>query len=416
MIGLIGITHQTASQDDRGLFALSENEAVGLVDDWIAMGYLRGAIVLSTCNRVEIYCELTQGCPKSINRLLDSWLTNLELRDKMRSRVSIALGEEVYEHLFRLTSGMESMVIGETQILGQVKDAFRLAVGQGQSSPMLSRLFHKAFEVAKRVRSRYLVSLVPLSAASRAVDLVYSEATNKTTSPVLILGAGQMAEATLEHLLRLPINAPISVYNRTRERAERLRALAPHLHVYSGDELPDALLRAGVIFVTTSASRPIVMAEHLAGRAEEVVIFDMAVPRNVDPDVATLAGVRLYAIDDLSAREVSAPQEALLSEAVAIVGEGVGEFRNWLDASEVRQVIGLIQQTTEQLLAHELSLLPADMPEEHRDLIAQHAEHLRTTYATALAASLRELGEAGRLKHIDAIGKLFRHVQTKLDR
>lgn len=415
MIGLIGISHHTASQDERGQFALTETEAIHLVGDWIALGYLRGAIVLSTCNRVEIYCELTKNCTKAINSLLDSWLTNLELRDKMRSRVSVALGEEVYHHLFRLTSGMESMVIGETQILGQVKDAFRLAVGEGQSSPTLSRLFHKAFEIAKRIRSQYLVSVVPLSAASRAVDLIYDSLPNAAQMSVLILGAGQMAEATLEHLGRKSISGTISIYNRTRERAEKLANRIPRLCIYSGDELPEALGSAEIVFVTTSASSPIIQIEHLRERTHKIVLFDLAVPRNVSPEVATLTGVTLYSIDDLSGQAINQPQQELLTAANEIVSQGVQEFCNWLDASEVRQVIGLIQQTMDRLLASETNLLPNELSDEHRRLIALHMEHLRTTYTTALASSLRELQEERRINHIDAIGTLFNHILGKLN-
>ncbi|MDO4707086.1 MAG: glutamyl-tRNA reductase [Porphyromonadaceae bacterium] len=415
MIGLIGISHQTASQDDRGLFALTETEIISLVDDWIAMRYLGGAIVLSTCNRVEIYCDLAMNSPEAIHRLLDSWLVNLELRDKMRSRVSLFKGEEVYRHLFRLASGLESMVLGETQILGQVKDAYRLAVGQEQSTPILSRLFHKAFEVAKRVRSRYLLSVIPISAASVAVDILYDRIPWARGMDVLIIGAGQMAEATLEHLVRKSVSGQIAVYNRTRERAERLIGSDSEINIYSGDELRDALASAKVIFVTTSAAAPIVLPEYLADR-EEVAIFDMAVPRNVSLEVGSLSGVHLFGIDDLSGQVVSEFQSSLLTEVKAIVEDGVREFSSWLNASEVRQVIGIIQRASERLLASELALLPTDLPKEHQELVLRHAQHLRTTYTTALASSLRELAEGGNLKHIDTIGNLFSHVLKKLER
>lgn len=415
MIGLIGISHQTASQDDRGRFALTETEAVSLVDDWQAMGYLRGAIVLCTCNRVEIYCELVRSSEAALHELLDSWLDNLELRDKMRSRVSVVYGEEVYRHLFRLSAGLESMVVGETQILGQVKDAFRLSVGQGQSSPLLSRLFHKAFEVAKRIRSRYLVSVVPISAASRAVDLVYNQEPMLAQKPVLIVGAGQMAEATLQHLRYRAVEGSLSIYNRTRERAERLAYEQGEIAIYTADALARAVDDAQVIFVTTSASSPILGVEHLNHRSTPVVVFDMAVPRNVCAEVGDLEGITLYTIDDLAGQSADVSQQ-LFREAEAIVSDGVREFAAWLEASEVRQVIALIQQSTELLLKGELALLPSDLSDECRQLIYRHTEHLRTTYATALAASLRELAEQNRLHHIDEVGKLFDYVLKKLDR
>lgn len=417
MIGLIGISHQTASQDDRGHFALTPSEVVSLVDDWIAMGYVRGAVVLSTCNRVEIYCELMKPSPQAMNSLLDSWLTHLELRGKMRSRVLRLWGGEVYRHLFRLSAGLESMVLGETQILGQVKDAYRLAVGQGQSTPMLSRLFHKAFEVAKRIRSRYMLSVVPLSAASRAVDLVYEHRGGGLNGcSVLIVGAGQMAEATLAHIRYKGGVGQLALYNRTRERAEKLLAEAPDIDIYSGDELGEVIKQADIIFVTTSASSPIVTVEHLSDRESEVTIFDMAVPRNVCFEVATLPHVRLFAIDDLAQMDERTLEDQLLAEADVLVEEGVTEFMSWLDASQVRQVIGVIQQAAERLLAAELALLPRELNEEQKAFVVRHIEHLNTTYTTALASSLRELSEGGQLRQIEPIGKLFQHISQKLER
>lgn len=415
MIGLIGISYQTASQDERAQFSLSDTEATMLVDDWVSMGYMHGAIVLSTCNRVEIYCETVSNCPKTLTHILDSWLVNLELRDKMRSRVTLSTGGEVLHHLFRLTSGMESMVVGETQVLGQVKDAFRLAVGHGQSTPLLSRLFHKAFEVAKRIRSRYLTNSIPLSAASSAVDMVYRLYPEGLSQKALILGAGQMAEATLTHLTHYPLAAPISLYNRTRERAAKLLEAHPSLNIYAELELEQAVREAGIIFVTTSASSPILTEEHLAGREHPVVIFDMAVPRNVAPTVSALPNVRLFSIDDLEDASHSREQAALLEEAETIIQEAQREFESWINTSEVRQIIGHIQEASERIRHKDLNTLPKELSEQERKLIEQYTEHLRITYTTAIVASLRELAESGSLKHVDAVGKLFDHINQKLD-
>lgn len=414
MFGLIGISYQTASQDERAQFSLSDTEAMMLIDDWISMGYMRGAIILSTCNRVEIYCETVSDCPKTLRHILDSWLVNLELRDKMRSRVTLSTGGEVLHHLFRLTSGMESMVVGETQVLGQVKDAFRLSVGHGQSTPLLSRMFHKAFEVAKRVRSRYLTTSIPLSAASSAVDMICRIEPESIAHRILIIGAGQMAEATLSHLGYYPQANDIAIYNRTRERAERLQQAHPHLAIYAEQELQRAVDEASVIFVTTSASSPILTENHFARRNSPVVIFDMAVPRNVSPLLADYPDVRLFTIDDLSDEEHSVEQEALLAEAESIVLEAQSEFESWVNASEVRQIIGRVHEASERILEREKEFLSSELPQEERESLERHLEHLRTSYTTAIVSSLRELAESGSIKHLDAVGKLFNHINDKL--
>ena len=175
MIGLIGINHQIADIEKRSAFALTSGEASLIVEDWIACHFVKGAVILSTCNRVEIYYDVETTCPAAVEqKLIHSLLSNLELSVRYGEYLMKLRDADAYEHLFRLASGLESMVIGETQILGQLKEAYRMASLSGHCSGVLSRLFHRAFEVAKRVRSEYILSSTPISAGSAAVDKLFS--------------------------------------------------------------------------------------------------------------------------------------------------------------------------------------------------------------------------------------------------
>lgn len=416
MIGLIGINHKTASVDERAAFALSPAEATMLINDWRSAGYVEGAIVLSTCNRVEIYYESSATCPRATRRLVESLLDNLEVSPRLRRKVIGLRGEALLRHLFGLTSGLESMVLGETQILGQVKDAFRHATAHGQSTPLLSRMFHKAFEAAKRIRSQYIVSATPLSAGSAAVDLLYREHPDRLSLPALVVGAGQMAETIIKHLQHLGVGQ-IGIYNRTRERVERFAERHPGLELYAESELPRALRASRVIFVATSASSPVVLATHLEGRQEELWVFDLAVPRNVEERVADLADVHLYSIDDLHSQSRAEHTETLLQEARAILEEVLADFVQWSEEAGMRRVIGQIQQVSDLILVRELEQLPQQLSPQERRLIEQYDTHLRTSYATALASSLRELTEQQQNpKHIEALGALFTHILEKAKR
>lgn len=413
MIGLIGINHKQASVDERAAFALSPAEASMLIEDWQACGLLQGAVVLSTCNRVEIYYEAESGCQAATEaRLVRSLLSNLEVSPRLGSKMTLLRDEEAVRHLFRLASGLESMVVGETQILGQLKDAYRMASSYGLCNGVLSRLFHRAFEVAKRIRTSFLVSGSPLSAGSVAVDKLLREAPEVWHEPILIVGAGMMAEKTFERLHELGASQ-IGVYNRTRERAQRFAEHHPSAHVYCEGELRSAIERAHAIFVATSAPSPIILPDMLVQRVAMCYIFDLAVPRNVAESVASLPYVQLYSIDQLS--QMGLQLDTLqLEEIEAILDQHIELFVRWREGAQMREAIGTIQRAADSLLERELSKLPSTLSPQERALIEQYDEHLRTTFTTALASSLREISHEGkRRRYIEAICALFDNIISK---
>lgn len=413
MIGLIGIDHRQASVDERADFALSPAESSMLVGDWQACGLLSGAIVLSTCNRVEIYYEAEGTCHASVERrLIASLLNNLELSPRLAARVHSLRGNDCIRHLFRLASGLESMVVGETQILGQLKEAYRIASTYSLCTPVLSRLFHRAFEVAKRIRSEYVISASPLSAGSASVDRLLVDAPEALDAPILIVGAGLMAETIYERLRSLGARH-IGVYNRTRERAERFAEHHPESKVYCEGSLPACIAEASAIFVATSAPSPIVLPEHLSVGASKH-IFDLAVPRNVAEAVGLLPGIRLYSIDELGQMGLSLSDE-MHSAINSLIDEHLELFVRWTEGAQLREVIATLQQTMTDLLEHELKRLPNTLITSERTLIEHYDEHLRTTITTALIASLREASDEGRRsRYLEVIDSLCQHIKRRL--
>ncbi len=413
MIGLIGIDHQSASVSERSAFSLSASEASMLIEDWQACGLLRGAVVLSTCNRMEIYYEAEGVCHSAVERrLTSSLLSNLELSPRLASKLKGQRGEEAMRHLFRLASGLESMVVGETQILGQLKEAYRQDSASGLCTPLLSRLFHRAFEVGKRIRSEYLVSASPLSAGSAAVDKLLRDAPHCLEGETLIIGAGLMAETIYHRLVELGARG-INVYNRTRERAERFAQAHPKARVYCERELGEVLLRSQTIFVATSAPSPIVLRGHLeaeGGHQGERYIFDLAVPRNVEEAVGRLPGVHLYSIDALG--EMGLVLSSEIEEAAhAIIDEHLDLFVRWTEGAHLRETISTLQRTTSWLTERELSSLPHDLSEAERQLISRYDEHLRITITTALVSALRKVSDEGqRSRYVEVIDDLCQHI------
>ncbi len=411
MIGLIGVNHQTAGVDERSKFSLTGAEANMLVEDWISCGFFSGAVILSTCNRVEIYYNAETESPEfTERRIIDSFLQNLELSSRYGQYLMTKRDEDVYRHLFRLTSGLESLVVGETQILGQVKEAYRMASLSGHCPGTLSRLFHKSFEVAKRLRNDYLISTVPLSAGSAAVDCLLGQ--KATPTEVLILGAGIMADTIYDHLLYRGLRN-IVVYNRTRERAERFAQTHPQASIIYESDLKPALQRADAIIVATSAPSPIIYPEDLSNNVQGQVIIDLAVPRNVHPDVAQLEGVSLITIDQLEELGVQMNAETV-GEVDELIEEYVLSHKQWVNGAEMREVIGTIHRATQLLLEREISLLPNGFTEEEQRLISRYDEHLKTTYTTAITTALREISEDGKKRQYSLVmQQLFSNIINK---
>ena len=407
MIGLISINHKTASLSRRELFALTSEEATVLVRLWKEEEGVAGAMVLSTCNRLEIYYDSSEKITRELeSRLLESLYRFKQVRHRGDESIFVtARHEEAVLHLFRLDSGLESMVLGETQILGQIKEAYRQATAAGQTTSVLSRLCHRTFETAKRVRSEYLLSATPISAGAAAVDLLYEH---------LILGAGQMAEVITDRLRELEHPA-FALYNRTKSRAESFATKHGITSVYSEDQLPEALASHDITFVATSSLSPIVTQEVLPHEPRAQVFFDLAVPRNVDPALEEYHHLHLYTIDDLRRKggQLLHPQD---QRALASYLESmVSDFIQWCEAAEVREVIGLIQQVSQQILHKELSHLPSTLDEETKALIGQWDEHLRITYTTAIVSALRELSEqSSTSKYSEALRLLFTHIHQTL--
>ncbi|KGN74843.1 hypothetical protein HQ47_02690 [Porphyromonas macacae] len=413
MIGLIGINHNTAPVEIRERFALTDADAVELINDWITNDFVIGGIVLSTCNRIEIYFQTKEeDMQPDFNKLIRSLAAFKHIYTVDQSIFICKSNREAILHMFRLASGLESMVIGETQILGQLKDAFRKAIDNSQSTSILSRMFHKGFETAKKIRNNFLIAATPVSSGAAAVTFMDRCIGNRKIS-TLILGAGQMAETIYDRLSELEFEN-VKIYNRTKERAEKFAQTHGNIPCFSENQLCEALDQADLIFVATSSLMPIVTKEEIALRTntEAVYLFDMAVPRNIAEDVRTLEFAHVYTIDDLR----KTPEGEMIGDLDYkgidnCIEEMVGQFTEWLDASQIRQVINVIQQASDKLLEKELSKLPSQLDAGEREIIEQSDQHLRITFSTAIIAALRDVTKDGKnLQYTEAINKLFSKI------
>jgi glutamyl-tRNA reductase len=319
----VGLSHHTANVETRERYAGGPAEA-----DLLATGTWKEALVLSTCNRVEIYGSSEQ--PLATEDLLPAvWQPQAGLDDT--GAFYRYDGETCAQHLFRVVAGLDSMVIGETEILGQVKKAYETARGSGTAGPMLHRLFQRAFRVAKQVRSSTDITRGAVSVGSVAVELAGKIFGDLRERSVLILGAGETSERTARALSSRGVT-DLRVSNRSLPRAEELAAAVQGRAVPFEDWTRQC--REVDILISSTASdeallTPEALAPMLHGRADRpLFIIDIAVPRDVAPEVNEMDGVYLYDIDSLQsiADQSLAMRRQQMAAAEKIIAGHVADF------------------------------------------------------------------------------------------
>jgi len=315
--------------------------------------------ILSTCNRLEIYAvvrDIRQGW-EAIEQFL---MQQGSLRwGSLYDHLYRQAGHDVVEHLMRVASGLDSMILGEPQILGQVADAFGAAQQAHTSGTVLSHLFAEVLHTGKRVYTDTTISRHTTSASHAAIQLIKTRVDTLARTHVLLVGAGETAQLAARALQMHHVEQ-ITCINRTRARAEQL-ADEVQGRALSWQDLPEALVQADVLLSTTSAPDTLLSVEDLSTamarrQARPLIIMDLAVPRDVEPAVAGLPGVYLYNIDDLQATldKNLALRQAAIPQVEAILKTGVEDFLHWLHGRQVVPVLTSFRQQVSELAESEI--------------------------------------------------------------
>lgn len=368
-ISLIGLSHKTAPVAVREHFAFEPDELPPLLAR-LGSRYA-GAAVLSTCNRTEIYVAdaATVDDPRPIAALLSDLKGEPPIEGAPFSALT---GEHAARHLFRVASGVESMVIGETEILGQVRAAFTAATQAGTHTPALSRLFHTAIRVGRRVREQTSIARRPVSVSSMAVDLARRGPGDLAERTVLVIGAGEAGQLTAANLSGAGAVRMI-VTSRTAQRTSDL-ASALNARPASFDRREHSIAEADIVISSTSAHDHVVdcdmVARAMATRPERpLLLIDIAVPRDIESAVRNIPNVTLYDIDELQAfaeRNLDL-RRGELAAAEAIIEDDVTKFAAWLRQTAAVPTIAALQSRADAIRLAELErtlskviLSPAD--------------------------------------------------------
>lgn len=408
----LGINHKTASVDVRERVAFTPEQMVEALRQLCRETLSREAAILSTCNRSELYLEMEQPLPDNVL----AWLAHyhhLSL-DELRACAYIHEDDEAVQHMMRVASGLDSMILGEPQILGQMKSAYAVAREAGTIGPLLGRLFQATFNTAKSVRTDTAIGENPVSVAFAAVSLAKQIFSDLNRSQALLIGAGETITLVARHLYEQGVKR-IVVANRTLERASHL-AEQFGAHTILLADIPEELPNSDIVISSTASQLPI-LGKGAVERAlkqrkhKPMFMVDIAVPRDIEPEVSELDDVYLYTVDDLHEviTENLKSRQGAAQAAEKLVLAGVDEFMHRLRELAAVDVLRAYRQQAEQMRDDELARAQRQLangvaPDQ---VLAALARSLTNKLLHAPSVQLKKLSAEGRIDALALAQELF---------
>lgn len=414
---LAGISHKIASLEVREQFAISERKVPEALRRLQAEPDIEEALILSTCNRVEFVLKVRRGRDgrEALRRFVGSFY-GLQY-DEFASCSYVFEDYDALRHLFRVASGLDSMVVGEPQVLGQVKRAYALAKEAEAVGGVLDAVFHRLFNVAKRVRTETHVAEAPVSVSSAAVDLAERVLGDLQGKTVMIVGAGQMGELAARHFVSKGA-ATVLVSNRTYAHA---LALAEELHgrAIRFDSIWQAMKQTDIVITSTGCPHCIISRQDMEKLMDErghrpLFLVDIAVPRDIEPAVGELPGCTLANVDNLQevARENLRQREEAVAAAELILAEEIAQFRERQEALQVVPTVVSLRRRMEEIRRSELArtrdLFGALTPEQEEVLETVTQGLVNKILHTPFTELKLAVARSDRSEFLDLVRSVFR--------
>jgi len=407
-----GLSHHSAPLEVREQVAFGPEQIEPALRELTRIEVVNEAVILSTCNRTELFCGLQEDDP---DRVLE-WFGNhrpigLENLDPYLNRFD---GINVVRHAFRVASGLDSMVLGEPQILGQIKQAYRASDRANTLGKLLNHLFQRSFSVAKRIRTDTAIGHNPVSVAYAAVQMSRRIFSNLSQHTVLLIGAGETIELCARHLKAQQVGHFI-IANRSVDRARKLAEITGGEAIRLAD-IPNRLAEADIIISSTASQLPILgkgAVEHAVRQRKHrpTFIADLAVPRDVEPEVADLDDIYLFTVDDLHqvVAENRRNREQAQQSAELIIDQEVQAFTEWLNGQQATPLIQRYREHVEGLKTAELEralhALATGRPAEQ--VLESLAHNLANKLAHTPTHQLTQAAEAGATELLEAAKELL---------
>ncbi len=377
-IVVVGLSHKTAAVEVREKLSIPEPKIEESIHHLLAYPHIEGVTIMSTCNRLEIYAVVTeteQGITE-INQFLAE-ISHITLH-QLRRYLFILLHQDAIRHLMRVSAGLESLVLGEGQILAQVKTTHKLGMKYKGMSRLLDRLFKQAIGAGKRVRTETNIGTGAVSISSAAVELVDTKKDNLSKEKIAIIGAGKMSHLLVKHLISKGAT-DITIVNRSMSRAKELakKFSLVDLKLTTLEQMMYVVGESDIVFTSTGATQPILDKANLStvSDLQSLMLVDISVPRNVASDVSELEAIESYNVDDLKAvvAQNHASRREMAREAEGLLEQEIKAFELWWQSLDTVPTISClrtkIEQIREQELEKALSRLGSEFAEKHQEVI-----------------------------------------------
>jgi glutamyl-tRNA reductase len=414
-----GINHKTAPLALREKVVFPVEKLPLYLADLLTHENIREAVILSTCNRSEIICD-----SENENQIRNWFCQQHSLEPQaLESAMYFYSDAEAIEHIMQVACGLDSMVLGETQILGQLKEAFSESCAAGAVGSSFNRLFQQVFSVAKEVRTNTTIGACPVSVASAAVGLAKQIAPDFAKASALIVGAGDTGELVLRHLKAHGIQR-LAIANRNRENANTL-AENYGAATFSFDDLQNALAQADIVISATGSAHPIINKTLLQKALAQcdnksIVLIDIAVPRDIEPSVTELPGVTLYCIDDLKniIQHNLRGREHAAEKAREVIQQKTQEFVSWLQSFDmIATTISVYRGKIEEICHAELVKAARQLQrgEDPHQVLASFAHAFTNKLLHSPSVQLRQAGSEGRFDILQLAQQLFAIPQPETE-
>ncbi len=412
---LYSVNYHDCPVELREKVSFAESRQQELLRNLLEQQGITEAAILETCNRTEIYLYAKKDADwkKPVNELINRF--GPDIGQIWGKYCKEKRGSPAAKHLFEVAAGLDSQMLGENQILSQVKAAYLNSIECRASRFVFHRLFHTAFRVGKQVRTETDINCGAVSISLAAVELA-KEQLNLWSSAAMVIGAGENAEIAARYLVKGGIRSLI-IANRTKDKAEELRKRLDAGSVIGLDEIPERINEVDLVIASTGADKPVVMFEDLKDalrkREKPLLMIDIAVPRDIDETIGEIKGVTLVNIDDLD-RRIAVNREKRSSEvpkAQKIVDDFTGKFQRWLDSLSVVPVVTQLTQKVTEIARAEAKRYAKDFGQENAEKLEMFAESLAKKLLHGPVSFIKDTDAddpvTQQLRSLDLINKMF---------
>ncbi len=414
MIALVGINHKTAPIEIREKFVFCETDILNFYKLFRNFNWFNGIVIISTCNRTEIYFEIVDNSDIDyIEKIIEILKDYRKFDNDLKKYLYTYKNKEAVTHLFRVCSGLDSMALGEYQIVNQLKTAFNISNENKLIGPELTRMFHKAFEASKKARTATKMNEGAISVSYAAVELVNKNFKDFSNHSVLSVGTGETGRLVVQNLKKKNCNN-ISIANRTFENT-----LVACKHFEASplefENIDNQLHNYDIVFISTASKKPIITELQVRKAMQKrngkpIMLVDLSVPRNISSDVSKIENIKLFDVDDLQEiiQENYEKRKVKIVEAEKIISKIVDEYTNWLSSRVLFPTIQKISSNFKEVNKKEIDGFQKNKVKIDYAKAIEYGDHITNKYIRLLIKNIKSVTDNGKkTEMLELVNEIF---------